>query len=588
MKGGELRGFYFNPVYFSTYGSYNTAVPKRISLEEALVNQKLLTEEQLTKAQEESKKSGEPLRRVLVKLGMVAEEEIMTFLGDQLGIPLVDLSTYLIDSKVIQLVPQALAEKYLIIPLFKTGDTLTIAMADPLNVVALDEVRVKTGGPVETVLATESSIRHVIKQHYTVQAGSLEEIVTSMDEEALKAVAGEGDVEVSKLQSIVEDAPVIKLVNTLLMQAVRDSASDIHVEPEEDNLRIRFRIDGILHDVSRLPRHVTPAVTSRLKIMADLNIAKKRIPQDGRFQMKVGSSQIDMRVSTLPTIYGENVVMRILDTTGSLVGLDQLGFAPEIFKAFDIIIRQPYGIILVTGPTGSGKTTTLYSALNVINVAEKNIMTLEDPVEYRLRGIRQVQVNPKAGLTFADGLRSFLRQDPNVMMVGEIRDVETAEIAIQAALTGHLVFSTLHTNDAPSAATRLIDMGVEPFLISSSVLGIIAQRLVRLICPQCKESYVPGEKLVKDVGLPPGNYTFFRGKGCSNCKNSGYKGRQGLYELLTMNDRIKELITEKASANLILAAAQEAGMKTLREDGLQKVLNGVTTIDEVLRVTQIA
>ena len=564
---------------------------KRLSLGESLVEQKLLTGEQLQTAVKESEKSGEPLRKSLVKLGMVSEEDIANFFEEQLGVPRIDLKNYLIDPKILALVPETLARKHLLVPLFKTGDTITIATADPLNIIALDEVRLKTKSNIEPAVATETEIKNAISQYYGT-SGSIEDVIKSIDVKslAMEEAGKEEEIEPDKLRNMAEEAPIIKLVNLVIMQAIRDKASDIHVEPEEDSLMIRFRIDGVLHEEYTVPKHLQAAVLSRMKIMSDMNIATKRIPQDGRFRIKTEAGQIDMRVSSLPTIYGENIVMRLLDTSSILIGLGQIGFDEKNLEHFKSLIVKPHGIILVTGPTGSGKTTTLYSALNTINKPDKNIITVEDPVEYQLKMIRQCQVNPKAGLTFASGLRSILRQDPDVIMVGEIRDLETAEIAVQSALTGHLVFSTLHTNDAPSSLTRLVDMGVEPFLISSSIIGIIAQRLVRTICGSCKESYVPSKQVLDDLGIPIADTTnlkFYRGKGCKTCKNTGYKGRLGIFEMLMLNDKMRDMILAKVSSNQIKKAAQEAGMKTLREDGLAKVLAGMTTIDEVMRVTQL-
>ncbi len=562
-------------------------VRQRKSLGESLVEQKIISEEQLRTAVKESENSGEPLRKTLVKTGLVSEEDICGFFEEQLGIPRIDLKNYLIDQKILSLIPESLAKKYNLIPLFKTGDTLTIATADPLNVVAMDEIRIKTKSNIEPAVATETEIRNSINQYYGV-GGSIEDIIRSIDIKSLAIDEGKEEIEPEKLKNIAEEAPIIKLVNLIILQAIRDKASDIHVEPEEDSLQIRFRVDGILHEQATIPKQMQAAVLSRMKIMSDMNIATKRIPQDGRFRLNIEGGQIDMRVSSLPTIFGENIVMRLLDTTSILIGLERLGFDEKNLEKFKSLIVKPHGIILVTGPTGSGKTTTLYSALNTINTPDKNIITVEDPVEYQLKMIRQSQINPKAGLTFATGLRSILRQDPDVIMVGEIRDLETAEISIQAALTGHLVFSTLHTNDAPSSLTRLTDMGVEPFLISSSVIGIIAQRLVRTICPSCKQSYTPSKEALDDIGvtLPEGPLKFYRGAGCKVCKNTGYKGRIGIFEMLLLDDKIRDLILAKTSSAQIKHLAQESGMKTLREDGVVKVLAGATTIDEVIRVTQ--
>ncbi len=560
-------------------------IKRRKSLGESLVEQRLITLDQLKVAIVDSEKSGEPLRRTLVKFGMVSEEDIITFFEEQLGIPKVELSRFLIDPKVINLIPEDLARKYLAIPLFRIGDTLTLAIGDPLNVIALDEIHLKTGCLIEPVVASEADIKQAINQYYGV-SGGIEDVIKSIDIKKIEVSEEEESIE--KLQDIAEEAPIIRLVNLILMQAIRDSASDIHVEPEEKDLHIRYRIDGILHDIITIPKHLQAAIISRIKIMSDLNIAVKRTPQDGRFQIKLEENQIDLRVSTFPSIHGENVVLRLLSASSIFLGLEQLGFSPQNLEQFKSLIRRPYGIILVTGPTGSGKTTTLYSALETINTPEKNIITIEDPVEYRLPGIRQSQINPKAGLTFATGLRSILRQDPDVIMVGEVRDRETAEIAIQAALTGHLVFSTLHTNDAAGALTRLIDMGAEPFLISSSVIGIVAQRLVRTICPSCKEEWTPGEPILQEIGIESrGRLNLYKGKGCKSCKNTGYKGRIGVFELLIVDDKIRELILSRTSSSIIKKEAEKVGMKTLRADGIDKIISGITTIDEVIRATQV-
>jgi type IV pilus assembly protein PilB len=561
-------------------------IRQRKSLGESLVEQKLITDEQLKSAIRESEKTNEPLRKVLVKMALVSEEDIVTFFEEQLGIPRIDLRNYLIDAKVLSLIPEGLAKKYNLIPLFKTGDILTIATADPLNVVALDEIRIKTKSNIEPAVATESELKNAINQYYGI-GGSIEDIIKSIDMKTLAIEEGKEEIEPEKLRNIAEEAPIIKLVNLIILQAIRDKASDIHVEPEEENLKVRFRVDGILHEQATIPKQMQAAVLSRIKIMSDMNIATKRIPQDGRFRLNIEGGQIDMRVSSMPTMFGENIVMRLLDTTSILIGLERLGFDEKNLEHFKSLIVRPYGIILVTGPTGSGKTTTLYSALNTINTPDKNIITIEDPVEYQLKMVRQSQINPKAGLTFATGLRSILRQDPDVIMVGEIRDLETAEISVQAALTGHLVFSTLHTNDAPGSLNRLIDMGVEPFLISSSVIGVVAQRLVRTICSSCKQSYTPSEEVIRDFGAElPSNPKFYRGAGCKACKNSGYKGRIGIFEMLLITDKIRDLILAKTPSSQIKHVAQEAGMKTLRQDGITKVLAGATTIDEVIRVSQ--
>ena len=484
----------------------------------------------------------------------------------------VDLDSYLIDEKVIDLVPKSLAQRYQLIPLFKIGNTLTVAMADPHNIPALDEVGLKTGCEVEPLVSTDIQIKTAIHRYYGVR-DSIKEIVREFAEEGPEP-------------SGAEEAPAIRLLNLIMTQAVQDGASDIHIEPDRNTLRVRYRIDGVLHEVNSLPRHLQASIISRVKIMGDLDIAESRIPQDGRSQIKVEGKEIELRISTLPTIYGENVVIRILDQSIALMGLEDLGFSKDIIRHYEVLIKRPHGIILVTGPTGSGKTTTLYASLNSINSLEKNIITIEDPVEYRLDLIRQTQINPKAGVTFASATRAVLRQDPDVIMVGEIRDLETAETAIQAALTGHLVFSTLHTNDAAGALTRLMDLGIEPYLISSCVMGSLAQRMVRTICPKCKEHYQPEEEAVKDLGITMAkDLVFYRGKGCKNCWQTGYKGRTALFELLVLNDTIQDLIMQKAPSRMIAKSAGENhGMQTLRENGADKVLKGITTIDEVNKV----
>ncbi|MFA5144306.1 MAG: type II secretion system ATPase GspE [Candidatus Omnitrophota bacterium] len=555
------------------------------SLGESLVEEGVITDAQLKTAQAEEQRTGQRLRKVLVKMGLIAEDDLVSFLSEKLNIPKIELNNYLIDQKIIDLVPEGIARKYELIPVLKIGNRLTCAMVDPWNVFALDELRSKTGLVIEPSVATESEIRKAINQMYGAK-GTMEELIKSIDEEKLGAPAGK-EIDVKKLQGIVEEPTVIKLVNLLIMEAVKKSASDIHIEPEEETLRIRLRVDGILHEVASPPKHLQSALISRIKIMANLDISERRIPQDGRFSVKAEGKQIDVRVSCVPTIYGENVVLRLLDTASALLSLADLGFSDSILQRYNKLITRPHGIILVTGPTGSGKTTTLYASLDKINSPEKNIITIEDPVEYKLAGIRQIQVDTNVSLTFANGLRSILRQDPNIIMVGEIRDLETAEIAIQASLTGHLVFSTLHTNDAPGAVTRLIDMGVEPFLVSSSVIGILAQRLVRRICENCKEKYAPGKEELKDIGLSGvERANFYKGKGCQACMNTGYKGRISIYELMTLDDKVRDAVTAKAATAEIRKRAIEFGMNTLMQDGIEKVRSGITTVEEVLRVTR--
>lgn len=558
------------------------------SLGETLVEEGIITAQQLAQARVEEKRSGERLRKVIVKMGLIDEEDLVTLVSEKLHVPRIELASYLVDPKVVELVPESLARKYEVMPVFKIGNRLTCAMADPWNVFALDELRVKTHFVIEPAVATQGEIKKALDEHYGAK-GSLQEVIQSLDAEKLDVPEGK-EVDLKKLEGIVKEPVVVKLVNLLIMQAIREGASDIHIEPEESRLKTRFRVDGILREVTSSPKHLQSAIVSRIKILADLDIAERRIPQDGRFHLKMEGKEIDVRVSCLPTLYGENVVLRLLDVSSALLSLSQLGFSKELLEKCEKLIRQPYGIILVTGPTGSGKTTTLYASLDKINTVDKNIITIEDPIEYRLEGIRQTQINPKVNLTFANGLRSILRQDPNVIMVGEIRDRETSEIAIQAALTGHLVLSTLHTNDAAGAITRLTDMGVEPFLVASSIIGVLAQRLVRTLCKECKESCplsAFGGQL-GDLGLEAQDKELrvFRKKGCQKCLETGYKGRIGIFELMQLDEKMRGLILAKASRGEIKKQAQSAGLIPLREMGIQKILEGLTTIEEVLRVTR--
>jgi len=566
---------------------------------EFLVDLGILTNEQLKKALEEQKIHQERLEQTLIRKGYAKDEVVFQCLASYYNLPYVDLDTYLIDDQVVKLIPEDIARRHKLIPIFKIGDSLTIAMDNPLNLPALDEVRNRTKMEVEVVISTANKILKAIEQHYGAGIGKIENTLKKSD---LKN-EGEMPADISDYRKTYEleakepietfdKASATKMFDLIMMQAIHDRASDIHLEPDEKNLRVRFRIDGYLFETLTLPKAIHPALTSRIKILAEMDIAETRLPQDGNFNVRMENRGFEIRVSTFPTIYGENVVLRLLDQTSPLLSLEDLGFSEEMLQQFRQLLRRTNGIILVTGPTGSGKTTTLYACLNLINSTEKNIITIEDPVEYRLPLIRQTQVNPKAGITFATGLRSILRQDPDVIMVGEIRDLETSEIAIQAALTGHLVLSTLHTNDAPEAITRLMDIGVEPYLISSSLIGVLAQRLVRKICPHCKIPIPLEKEVLKEFeeilpnSSPP--TTIFRGKGCKQCKQSGYLGRTGIFELLVVNEKIKRLISEKASIQMIREVArEELGLKSLREDGLLKVLKGITTINEVDRVAYL-
>lgn len=555
----------------------NTAQRQKETID-LLLKQGLITEEMFEKAKEETSRTGLSIERALEKLGFITGEDIVRTQAEAMGLPYMDLTDYTVDKEIIKLVPEKTAKKYNAVPLFKISNTLTIGMLDPQDIVAVDQIRrISKVDLIEPVLVSERGIQKVLDTCYGASK-SVEEIIKSIDQDRLAETAGAG--------ALAEEAPIIKLVNTVIMQAVRDRASDIHIEPEEESVRVRSRIDGLLREVIVLPKKLQSAVVSRIKILSRLDIAENRKPQDGRIRLKIDNKNLDIRVSTFPTVHGENVVMRLLDKSSVLFGLEEAGLSGKDLASFGQMIRHPNGIILVTGPTGSGKTTTLYSAMAIINSIEKNIITIEDPVEYEIPLIRQTQINPVAGITFATGLRSILRQDPDIIMVGEIRDKETADVAIQAALTGHLVFSTLHTNDAPSALTRLMEMGIEPFLISSSVVGILAQRLVRLICDRCKEEYQPSKDVLKELGLKP-TVKFYRGKGCKKCRESGFAGRMGVFELLVVNEDIKSMVDERRSADEIKKKAAEQGMTTLRLDGLAKVQKGLTTFEEVLRVTEM-
>jgi type IV pilus assembly protein PilB len=555
-------------------------VVKKKRLGDILIDAGLIDQKKLQEAIELQKISKERLGKILVQFGYVSEEEIMRTLSHQLHIPFIDLSKQILDKKLILLVPQSVAENYLLVPISENKKILTVAMADPLNILAIDELTIRTKMSIDPVIALEAEIRRAIDELY---GGSF---LSRSDGDGDAGASAEEEKE-SAPEEETEEGPISQLVNLILSEAVRDRASDIHVEPDESQLRIRYRVDGMLRETTPLQSKYINPVTSRIKIMSKLDIAERRSPQDGRFHFSANGHSLDVRVSSFPTIYGENVVMRLLDQSSILLTLEDLGFLPEDYKKLLYLINIPYGFILVTGPTGSGKTTTLYATLNSINDPQKHMITLEDPVEYRLGGIRQAQINPKAGMTFAAGLRSILRQDPDIVMVGEIRDGETANIAVQAALTGHLVFSTLHTNDAPSTLIRLSEMGVQPFLIASSVEGVLAQRLVRKLCPECKEPYEPAPEVSRELGLEPGgDVPLYRPKGCRLCKNTGYKGRQGIFELMIVDQEIKELLLQKASYGVITThAARSQGMKTLRQDGIAKVQAGITSYEELNRVT---
>ncbi len=540
----------------------------------------MLQQEQADQAKKEAGRVGQSLESVLVKSGFITDEELASTKATILGVPYIDINNYRLDRELVKLIPEKIAKKYSLIPLFSTGEALSIGMIDPQNIVAIDQIRKLTNfDVVDPILVSSGGFQAALNTYYR-SYGSMADIVKTLEKEKTPSM-GE-----SLLGEITEKTPVSKLVDSLLMQAVQSRASDIHIEPEETIVSVRLRVDGLLHHITTFPLVIQNAVVSRVKILGGMDITENRKPQDGKIRMELEGKDLDIRVSTFPTLFGENVVLRLLDKRAMLPNLVELGFSKENLDNFSKLITRSHGIILVTGPTGSGKTTTLYAALSKINSEEKNIVTIEDPVEYVLPRVRQTQVNVKAGITFANGLRGFLRQDPDIMMVGEIRDKETVEMAIQSALTGHLVFSTLHTNDAPSALARLIDMGAEPFLISSSVIGILAQRLVRVNCPKCREPYTPSAAVLQSVGLPEGTQVM-RGKGCTKCNQSGFTGRIGIFELMYITDEIKSLVDARRSAADIKKKAVEQGMKTLRQDGLEKVLKGMTPLEEVLRVTEI-
>lgn len=590
-------------------------------LGEILVRENLLNAQQLREALDYQREHGGRLGFNLVKLGLVSDDMITAVLSRQYGVPSVNLELFDIEESVIRLIPQDVAQKYSVLPLSRVGATLTLAMVDPTNVFAMDDIKFMTGLNIEPVVVSEASVQEAIAKYYYQSReielvgvgemaaegsngnghGSLAhaDMVTlanlefDMDgADGVEVINDEDEIDLSSLARMSEDAPVVRLVNVLLVDSLRRGASDIHIEPYEKEMRIRFRIDGILYDVMHPPMKMRDALISRLKIMSKLDISEKRLPQDGRIKIKLKvegrSRELDFRVSSLPTLFGEKVVLRLLDKEKLMLDMTKLGFEPESLVKFQRNIARPYGMVLVTGPTGSGKTNTLYSALQALNTSETNIMTAEDPVEFNLPGINQVQMKEQIGLNFATALRSFLRQDPNIVLVGEIRDFETAEIAIKAALTGHLVLSTLHTNDAPSTISRLMNMGIEPFLVATSVNLIQAQRLIRRVCMDCKTEHpTPPEALV-EVGFAPDEakqLKIYKGTGCQTCNNTGYKGRVGLYEVMEITDEMRELILIGASALELRKKAVDDGMITLRESGLQKIRNGVTTIEEVVRET---
>jgi type IV pilus assembly protein PilB len=567
--------------------------PQTRRLGDLLVAERLITEDQLKQALSEQKGKTEKLGSILARLGFITEEQLIGFLSRQYGIPSITLNNVDVDAETLRLVPAPIARKYEVLPVKRIGGTLTLAMADPTNVFALDDVAFMTSLQILPVVAPQAAIRAAIEKAYEAgQQSAMSEMLTEITADAnVELLEGEAEstgVDVFELKESADEAPVVKLVNMVLVDAIRKGASDLHWEPYEKHFRIRFRIDGVLHEMLSPPKRLEPAIISRLKIMSNLDISERRVPQDGRIKLRFSNREIDFRVSILPTIFGEKAVLRILDKDSLQLDLTKLGFDPWSYEKFNHAIHQPYGMVLITGPTGSGKTTTLYSAISTINSPEHNIMTAEDPVEYNLKGVNQVQVNEGVGRSFASVLRSFLRQDPDVILVGETRDLETAQISIRAALTGHLVFTTLHTNDCPSTVARLFDMGIQPFLLSSALLLILAQRLGRRICKDCRQPVAGNEEELIPYGhIPQGltNVTFYRGKGCATCNFTGMKGRVAIYEVMPITEPLRDMILKNAATAEIREQAQRDGMKTLRQSGLMKVIEGTTTVEEILRVT---
>ncbi len=558
-------------------------------LGQILVDLGYLNEDQLWDVLEEQKKSpGEVIGRVAVRMALVTEAQVTEGLAEQWGMPVVNLKETNISPKVLELVPQTMAEIYKIMPISLKNNVLTVAMADPQNVRALDDLRNFLGYDVRGAVSNTQDVEEAITRHYSDKEDSIEDVISEMEEKLPEERNKQGAYDIGSEDELVNSAPIRKLLNMVLLLAIRDQASDIHFEPFEDEFKIRVKADGVLYEMVPPPRHLANAITTRVKVMANLDIAERRMPQDGRIELSVGGNSVDLRVSVLPTMFGESVVMRVLDRTVVQLDLNKIGMDATTLNRFRQCLHAPNGIVLVTGPTGSGKTTTLYSALNELNDVETKVITTEDPVEYEIEGLIQVPVNPDINVTFATVLRAILRHDPDVILVGEIRDYETAETAIQSALTGHLVFSTLHTNDAPSTITRLRDMGIAPFMITATVEAILAQRLVRKICTDCRTEFEPSDELLMELQLPIAQarqYRFYYGKGCARCNNSGYKGRCGIYELLNVTDDIRDMIAANSSTDEIRNVARSQGMTTLREAGLKLIFDGITTIDEVVRET---
>jgi len=551
-----------------------------------------LTEEDITQALQVQRGTHEPLGQLMVKMGLITERDRARALGRQWGIPFEEINADSIDPEIVNLIPRHLIHRYRALPIARQGNRITVAMSNPLDIFTIDQLRLVTGLEVDVVITVEEELNNLITNMMSSGDRINETIKRVVDEVSgdseLKFTEKKREEEISidQLRELVDDAPIIQLVNMIIRQALTDKASDIHIQPEISRVRVRYRIDGMLQDGTVVPKQVQAALISRIKVMAEMDIAEKRAPQDGRISLIMNNREYDLRVSTLPGAQGEKVVMRVLDKSGISLQLSKLGFPSAMSEQYERLIHRSYGIMLVTGPTGSGKSTTLYATLNTLNDPEKNILTVEDPVEYQLPGLTQTQVNVRAGMTYANVLRSMLRQDPDIILVGETRDKETAIVSIEASLTGHLVFSTLHTNDAPGSVARLTEMGIEPFLTASAVIGVLAQRLVRSICPRCKEAYTPPSEAFRRLNLPveTDKVSFYRGAGCQFCRNTGYKGRMGVFELMAVDNEIRELILQRAPTHVLRQAALEAGMISLKQDAMQKILEGLTTMEEALRV----
>jgi len=561
-------------------------------LTELLRERSLVSPEQMRELQEEHERTGKPLTQIIVDFGLLSEDQLLQAVAEHLNLEFLNLETVDLQQNVLRSMPSSVARMYGAVPVSLQGNTMTVAVLDPYNPQLVEELSFVLGKDVQLAVAPSKQIEAAIARYFSEESGSLKDVLEEMEEQLASAevveTAAKGAGGEAALEELASQAPIVRFVNLILFQAIQDRASDIHFEPFEDEFKIRYRVDGALYEMAPPPKHLSLPVISRIKVMSNLNIAERRLPQDGRIQINLAGKQVDLRVSTLPTQYGESVVLRVLDRTVVNLEIESLGLPDDIREKLAEVIHIPNGIVIVTGPTGSGKTTTLYSCLKRINTVDLKLLTAEDPVEYDIEGIMQVPVNEAVGMTFARALRAFLRQDPDVIMVGEMRDLETAQISIQASLTGHLVFTTLHTNDAPGAVTRMIDMGVEPFLITSTLEGVLAQRLVRTVCKKCKVAYEPTDAVLSELGLTRADVQsrpFYYGKGCMECNETGYRGRKGLFELLIISEPIRELINMRAPSGVIRAKALELGMRTLREDGIRSILDGVTTVEEVLKYT---